>query len=181
MDQLTVMTALHAWLATSSGVEVRPADEEWPAPATGQKPEPWGSYRLGSTQDIAIVPARLRTYQTGQPAGQELRVDIVKPQRLVVTVQFFTPEARPSLTGGPPWAVPLLERALLDLEKQAVRAPLIAAGLGLTRVGAARNISAIAGTRWQGRATADVEFSVVASTTERTGYIEEVGATIIFK
>lgn len=183
MDDTAIRTALVAWLTESSGVQVRRMNMEAPPPAEGVhgKPVPYGEYLLGDTQPIPLRPARATRFVADAPAGQELEATVLQPQRLTVSLQFLTPSATQASPDGTPWAKPLLERVLLALELEVHRRRLWAAGLGLIRVGAARDISAVAGTKWQGRATADVEFRVVASATETHGYFTQVGIQATFK
>lgn len=177
MSIIAFENAIMDWLRTSSGAHVRVEDTEVPLPPDGV---PYGTVRVGDANDIAVLPDCSHEYEPAAPAGQELIVTYTKPQVLTVTVQFYTPNAS-TLPGGILWAKPVLEKALLDLELPTVRRKLLAAGLGLNRVGPARDLSAISGPKWRGRASAELQFNMAVSVTDRTTYIEEVEARLAFE
>lgn len=169
LDFTAVENALVAWMKTATGVQVRLANQEATMPEDGI---PFCTVLVVSTRGESLLTARTQEVDDTRPVGQQMEISHSRPMNLSVRVQAFTPR-----TSGQ-WAVPLLTKAAMDLELSTVRAGLRAAGLGLWDVGAVQNISGLMSTRWEGRASMELQCHVVATAQERMGYITEAGAAV---
>lgn len=173
LDFTLAENALVSWLKTATGVHVRLANQEAPLPADGAgEPLPYCTVLVVVVRGESLLTARTQEVDDTRPVGQQMEVSHSRPMNLSVRVQAFTPR-----TSGQ-WAVPLLTKAAMDLELSTVRAGLRAAGLGLWDVGAVQNISGLMSTRWEGRASMELQCHVVATAQERMGYITEAGAAV---
>lgn len=170
LDFDAMENAITSWLKTSTGVQVRIANQELPLPPDG---ESFCTVLVSGARGESLHTMQTREVDDTRPVPEQMEVSHSRPMTLSVRVQAFTP----TTTGGL-WAVPLLEKAATALCLRGVRDGLRAAGLGLFDIGAIQNVSGLMSTKWEGRAAMELQFHVMATAQERMGYITETQAAV---
>lgn len=169
MRQSAVATAMVRWLASATGLEVRLSDQDAPEAATD-----WCTVRVAESRDDGGTPAKSQDYDAGRPPGEELEVTHAQKKFLTVTLQSYTREPV-----GATCATDVLEAAKESLLLEAPRAQLAALGVAVLTKGAVRNLNALGGPKWRGRAVLELEVNVVEAVTERMTYIETADVTVV--
>jgi hypothetical protein len=108
----------------------------------------------------------VQTYDGAAAAGQEIVQTVRGVRRLTAKLTCFYGDA-----SGNAAARAVLADLITALELPSVRSMFLAAGLGLADVGPVRNVPAVRAPLFEGRATLDVDFHLIAELAERTGYI----------
>lgn len=162
-----VENALHAWLATATGIVCIWAEQDGPQPAT-----PYcimrldGPFRATQSDELRSIT------NLGNAAGQEVEQTWIKQREIVVHLQAF---ADSQVEGGSSPARDYLDRADEQLDLESVLDTLATSGLIV--VGEPRtvqNVSTVVETRWQSRAMLDVRFRLTDSVMEKTGFVDGV-------
>lgn len=169
MDQTAVTGALHDWLHAATGLEVQLQEQDGPQPSTD-----YCTLRIPGLRGDGTLDTKTRRLVPNAPPGQELEVTYSSRVFITVTVQAYTEDST-----GNEWAVNVLQRAKKQLELDTVRAALKQHGVAVFSVAEVRNLNALAGLRWKGRASMELTVNVIDTVTERTTYIQTTGITVI--
>lgn len=169
MSKALVEEAIYGWLSTATGLWTQLMDQDAPQEAVD-----YCAYKATLRQGPTL-PTQARRLVEGAPPGEELEVTHAERAAYTVLVQAYT-----ASTTGPTAAMEVLARARAALVLESVRARLKAeAGVAVLTRGPVREINALAGPRWQGRAAMEVVVNVVESVVERTTYIETTDVTVV--
>lgn len=158
--------AIRQWVLAGSGLA---ADHVIFHQQTGARPldaNNFATIRIGDTNPVACVDEVQETYNGAQPAGQEIAQTVTGLRSVNVTVQFF---GAPST--GDTKAQVQAQQTQVALALPSVRNALGAAGLTPYDTGRITNVTALIGTKFEGRAVLDMHFYVLEQITEQTGYI----------
>lgn len=164
----TIENAIRVWVKAGSGYgdsAVLWSDQTHARPSGA-----FITVRLGDTVPLGNDEVEVLT-DLGADPGEEIELRAVGRRELSVSVQAFTPGVTGSSAGRG-----ILSTVQTALALPSVRAALDAAGLTPFDVGSVRNISALVGTAFEGRAVLDVRFYTNDTASEFTGYIEDVEA-----
>lgn len=168
-DWEQVENAVFSAVATGTGLET-----VWSNQA--ELVQPAGNYvtltKPAGSGGNGLTVVHTRKTDLLQPAGQEVELRVSALNEFSVRVQAFT-----AATTGNAAALAVAGNMRLRLRLESVRAQLAAAGLVLVEVGPARDLAAITGTRWQGRAAVELRFRLVETEAERVGYIATAEVT----
>lgn len=169
MRQSAVATAMVRWLSAVTGLETRLSDQDAPEAATD-----WCTVRIGESQDEGGTASQSRDFDATRPAGQEVEVTHAQKKFLPVTLQAYTREPV-----GATCAFDVMEKAKESLLLAAPRAQLATLGVAVLTKGAVRNLNALGGPKWRGRAALELVVNVVEVAVERTTYIETADVTVV--
>lgn len=172
MNLSAIQAALVRWVNAATGLETRIAEQE------STPSQPAGDYctvRVGVVRGDGSIPTQSWRVVPDAPAGQDLEVSHSERPLITVAVQAYTAASQ-----GDSWAVAVLEKARQALVLATVRAEFKSVGgLAVHRRGDVRNLNAVSGPRWQGRAMLELEVNVVEVVTERTTYIETADVSVV--
>lgn len=166
-DWTAVENAIHQTVATAASMATI-----WTAQETVQPSSDYLTLQRSGPGGSNWTEVVTQTTDLGQPAGSEVEIRVSVHSEFTVRVQAFTATTTKSTA-----AASVLGALRLKLRLQSARASLAAAGLVLVSVDAVRDLAAIAGTRWQGRAAMELRFRMVETEAERVGYIATAEVT----
>lgn len=170
MDLAAIGKALTRWLTNATALEARLAEQDG-----GQPAGDYCTVRVDTRIATDAVPTKAFRVVEGAPAGQEVEVSHGEQPFLAVTVQAYT-----AASVGNASAMAVLEKARQALVLATVRAQLVTdGGLAVHVRGPVRNLNALAGPRWQGRAALELQVNVVQVVTERVTFIETAAASVV--
>ncbi len=157
--------ALRTWVKSSTGLD---DDHVIWSDQTGKRPtNAYATLRIGALVPIGSVDEVAMITDLGQSAGREIELKVTGSRRFNVSVQLFTPA---TVSGSS--ALALLANVQLALGLPTVRQSLADAGITPFDSGAPQNVSALSGTKFEGRSTLEVGFYTLATASEYTGFIE---------
>jgi hypothetical protein len=166
LDWTAIENALHAWLAASTGLAA--ANVIW---SNQSNPQPARPYVTMKMLDLGHVgrDALTHAYDPTAVPRAELTTTVDGRRELTIAVQVFS-----ASTTGAATARALLTKAQTALSLPGVQSVLSAAGLAILNEGRITDLTELLETRWQSRASVDVQFNCVDSAQETTGFIESV-------
>ncbi len=182
MSLADVEDAIRAWVKTTSGLADRNvyfADQKVERP-TGA----YATIRLDGLESMGAVDPVMSYYDAGRPAGMELELRVEGQRALHVTVAVYGAPTTDTagdtypidLAGslGQSSAVEIASRIRTAIQLPTIRGALTAAGLSPIDIGTVQNLGTLLGTIFDGRAQFEVEFYLVETASEYTGYVETV-------
>lgn len=171
IDFATVRKAIVDFAKSSMGLsDVAWEDQEFP-----KETYPYGTVKMisGPTKLFGEDEHRY-SYDGGQPAGEEVGIEVAGLREITVSFQAYALRQSPQGNLG---VEDYLARAQSALSMPSFQEDLMAAGLSVIEEMAIRNLAFTDSQTWIARAAMDVRFGLVASVTERTGYIEKLEIT----
>jgi hypothetical protein len=169
LDLAAVENALHAWAATALGLQAIWSHSNAAAPAT-----PYGWLTLagpvGTTNAQVIDETNL-----ANPAGQEIEQTVIQHEEWAFSIEVISGQ-----TSGAGSARSLLAASALRLQLPSAIDAVRAAGLAVIDVGDTQDLTALFGTKFESRARLTARLRTVNTATEKTGFIERVGASSPF-
>lgn len=142
----------------------------------GAPDEDYVTVRVDGPGDANGPPARAQAYDSGRPAGEEVRVTVSGPVELLVYLQGFGAQAA---GGGGGHAI--LTRARERLQLNPALARLKAAGLSVLDFGRVTNIPRVSSGAMEGRASLDLRLLASSGSSYDTGYISTVTPAYDFR
>lgn len=174
MSWVDVENAIHTWVKEASGLadeRVFWADQGAPRPAP-----PFVTVRIGDLIPVGAVDGVEVIDHSDDPEtpglGEELELVASGLREFRVSVQAFTP-----LTHSEDAARALLSRVQTKIAFSSFQTLFEDAGISCFDNGTVRNLSAILGTGFEGRAELDVRFYYEERVSERVGFIQSVEIT----
>lgn len=165
-DWNAIEDAVQAWVRAAGGLSE--AQVIW-ADQSGVMPDrPFVAVRLGDLAPVGMDATQTLVDLT-RPAGTEVELRSRGTREMTVNVQAFT---EPTMGGASARAI--LTAVQLGLNNPDTSGALNDAGLSAFDTGRVTNISALAGTDWEGRANLDVRFYVVLTSSAFVGFIDRV-------
>ena len=169
MNYGALETALWEWLSTATGLETRLSDQDAP-----QTDVDWCTVRVNLVQGDGTLPTQTRRLLPTPDPGAELEVTHSERLMVSVTVQAYTTAAN-----GPTCAVEVLRKVRPTLVLEDVRRRFAeTAGFAVLTRGDVRNLNALVGPRWHGRAALEFVGTVLDAVTETTTYIETTDVSV---
>ena len=169
IDWTTIEDAIYDWFFEQSGVPIVWGNQDSPQPQA----YPFGTLTIiaGPNQVPQAGNDELQqTTDLGQPLGEEVLQEFGGHRDMTVSCQIFS---RPPDSFAPTThARAIMGRVQSSLAAPSVLATLLAAGLAVIRQGNVDDLSSVIEDTWIGRANLDVQFGLLAVSSERTGYIE---------
>lgn len=167
----TVENALRAWVKAGSSLDdghVYWDDQTGPRPSDSAT-APFITLHLGDVLPVGGLDelADITDADLNQNPGAEIELRVVGTRQFHLTVQAFTPNIVNGST-----ARALLSKVQTALRLESVRDALATAGVTPFDVGQVLNITALVGTKFEGRAALTVGFYALETVSERTTYIE---------
>jgi hypothetical protein len=161
-----IVAAVKAALTGVAGATVILGDQDEPRPMG-----PYVQVRVGQPRKVGSLDGVELAYDGAQPNGSQITLTTGGPRVLPLQLQAFAP-----VTTGDSSAMALMNRVVLQLEKDGQTELFEAAGLAVGPVGTPQNLSALVETATQSRAVLEVELHTTDSATEQTTFIETVPA-----
>lgn len=170
----TVEDALYDWFNGVTGLATIWSEQDAPQP-----PYPYASINViaGPTKVAGQDEQRI-TYDGGQPAGQEVGIEVAGLREMTLSCQIHVRQQDATPANH---ARDLMSRAQSSLGLPSVLSALQVAGLSVIEEGPVQNVSQVIEDTWIARAMMDVRFGLASSVEERTGYIAEVEADPLYK
>lgn len=171
MSWVAVENALVAWIRAASGLPesaVLLANQKATQPAL-----PFIELKLSPPRrSFSSRPSVVQSYDGSAPAGQEIALTAVFEIEITVQLQAFTDP-----TSGDSDARSLLQQVHDSLGLESTLQPLRDVGLGLSDAGDIVDLTALANTKFQGRAALDIVFITSSEAVEKNTYVATIGLT----
>lgn len=168
MNHTAIEDAIRGWVLQASAL---PAGAVIFAHQGGVSPVPGPAATISIGDMLSVGTDELTsTFDDAAANGQEVVFEARGPRVFTCEVTFFSPDVT-----GDAGARAAAAATQAALRLPTVRYALNQAGLGVLREGPVRWVPRLDGS-WLGQAMLEVQFAVMQSATERTGYIETVVA-----
>lgn len=172
MSITAVEDALLAWVKIASGL-----DDEHAFFANQKVQRPSGTYvtvHVTSVRTLGTNDGLETNYDAGRPAGSEIELQVVGQREVAASIQVYN-----AATTGSASAIELIAKIQLAATLPSVQEVLDAAGVSLFDFGDARDLSALLGTAFDGRAVLSVRTYVRLTLSEFTAWIERLQGTVL--
>lgn len=162
--------AIRAWVKTASGLtdeSVFFSNQKVERPASA-----YVTIRLGDLVPLGAVDPVTENYDADRDPGVEIEQVVEGTRSLGVSIQVFNGAVAGALS-----AMNVAKKLQLGIRLPSVRDALNTAGMSPYQIGGVRNLAALLGTAFDGRAQLDVSFYVHETVSEFTTYIETAEIT----
>ena len=130
-----------------------------------------GPFTVGGPKGETIA------YEPSAPAGEEIKLSVVGPGRIIARLEAFTLRD----THSPNDARAIMERTQIGMQLSVIRDPLRAAGITIYEFGDVVDMARVWGADYEGRAALELRCYVVQSADARVGYIATVKGVVELK
>ena len=163
--------ALYDWMSGATGITVIWTNQDRPEP-----PFPYVTLkRLSGPTSAAPVAELVEKTNLDNDPGEEIEQSWYSDDEFFVSCQCRTGSDSPGQN-----AQHYLESAAAALQKLTVRDAIRSAGAVIVEPESVLDLDAIVGASWTSGASLDVRFRVLATVTEKTGYIDTIGVEATF-
>lgn len=172
MSITAVEDALLAWVKLASGLD---AEHAFFSNQKVQRPSgPYVTVHITSVRALGTSDGLETNYDAGRATGSEIELQVTGQREVAASIQAYN-----CSTTGSSSAIELIAKIQLAATLPSVQDALEAGGVALFDFGDARDLSALLGTDFDGRAVLDVRTYVRLTISEFTTWIERLEGTAL--